>query len=78
MPLGYSQRFEPMLRLEHDVPVPPQHLTREGADVSFKGRGSGHGVGLDQWGARAMALRGYTFEQILGYYYTGIAIERRY
>ena len=53
-------------------------ITREGADVSFKGRGSGHGVGLDQWGARAMALRGYTFEQILGYYYTGIAIERRY
>ena len=53
-------------------------ITREGADVSFKGRGSGHGVGLDQWGARAMALRGFTLEQILGYYYTGIAIERRY
>ena len=53
-------------------------ITREGGDISFKGRGSGHGVGLDQWGARAMALRGFTLEQILGYYYTGIAIERRY
>jgi stage II sporulation protein D len=53
-------------------------VTREGVAVSFKGRGSGHGVGLDQWGARGMALQGYTYEQILGYYYTGIAIERRY
>jgi stage II sporulation protein D len=52
--------------------------THEGSDVSFTGRGSGHGVGLDQWGARAMALHGFTFDQILGYYYTGIAIERRF
>jgi len=53
-------------------------ITREGAEVGFSGRGSGHGVGLDQWGARAMALRGYTFEQILAFYYTGISIERRF
>jgi stage II sporulation protein D len=53
-------------------------MTREGAEMSFTGRGSGHGVGLDQWGARAMALQGYTFEQILSYYYTGISVERRY
>lgn len=49
-----------------------------GGDVVFTGRGSGHGVGLDQWGARAMALQGFTFEQILMYYYTGIAIEQRF
>ena len=53
-------------------------MIRDGADISFAGRGSGHGVGLDQWGARAMALRGSTFDKILSYYYTGIAIERRY
>ncbi len=53
-------------------------VTRDGAEVAFAGRGSGHGVGLDQWGARALALRGQTFEQILSYYYTGIAIERRF
>jgi len=53
-------------------------VTREGSDADFSGRGSGHGVGLDQWGAREMALRGFTFEQILAYYYTGIAIERRF
>ncbi|HET8999127.1 MAG TPA: SpoIID/LytB domain-containing protein [bacterium] len=53
-------------------------MTRDGSEVAFSGRGSGHGVGLDQWGARALALKGYTFEQILSYYYTGIAIERRF
>ncbi len=53
-------------------------VNREGADVAFVGRGSGHGVGLNQWGARALALRGHTFEQILSYYYTGIAFEHRF
>jgi stage II sporulation protein D len=53
-------------------------VNREGAELVFAGRGSGHGVGLDQWGARALALRGHSFEQILGYYYTGITIEPRY
>jgi stage II sporulation protein D len=53
-------------------------ITRDGADMNFAGRGSGHGVGLDQWGARAMAVQGFTFEQILSYYYTGIAFERRF
>ncbi len=53
-------------------------VNREGAELAFVGRGSGHGVGLDQWGARALALRGNTFEQILSYYYTGITIEHRF
>jgi stage II sporulation protein D len=52
-------------------------LERQGADVVFTGRGSGHGVGLDQWGAHAMAVRGFTYDQILKYYYTGVAIEPR-
>ena len=53
-------------------------VTRADADIGFLGRGSGHGVGLDQWGARAMALKGYAFEQILSYYYSGIAVTRGY
>lgn len=53
-------------------------VNREEGDVTFVGRGSGHGVGLDQWGARVLALRGYSFVQILGYYYTGITIEHRF
>jgi SpoIID/LytB domain protein len=37
----------------------------------FKGHGWGHGVGLCQIGAAAMALKGFTAEEILSYYYPG-------
>jgi stage II sporulation protein D len=45
--------------------------------VEFAGRGSGHGVGMSQWGARGQALLGRTYLEILRYYYTGITIEAR-
>ncbi len=35
----------------------------------FNGRGWGHGVGMSQWGAYNMAMQGYTYEDILYYYY---------
>lgn len=41
----------------------------------FHGRGWGHGVGMSQYGAKKMAEEGYTFEQILKYYYTGVEIK---
>jgi len=37
----------------------------------FSGRGYGHGVGMCQWGAKAMAEQGYTARQILDFYYPG-------
>jgi stage II sporulation protein D len=42
-----------------------------------KGRGYGHGVGMSQWGAYALALRGKSYEDILRHYYRG-AILRSY
>jgi len=39
---------------------------------TFDGRGWGHGVGLSQYGARAMAVAGQSVDQILGYYYSGV------
>lgn len=42
--------------------------------VDFVGRGYGHGVGLCQQGAMKMAESGYTFGQILGYYYKGVSL----
>lgn len=38
----------------------------------ISGAGNGHNVGMSQWGAYAMAKRGYTYDQILKFYYTGI------
>lgn len=49
----------------------------EGNTAVFEGKGWGHGVGLSQWGARGMALRGMDFARILQYYYTGAQIARR-
>ena len=37
-------------------------------------RGYGHGVGMSQYGANAMANHGYKYDEILKYYYTDIEI----
>jgi len=42
------------------------------------GRGYGHGVGLCQWGAQFLAVRGKTGEQILRYYYPKVLLVRAY
>jgi stage II sporulation protein D len=39
--------------------------------VVFVGSGNGHGVGMSQWGARAMAERGAGYRAILGRFYPG-------
>ncbi len=41
----------------------------------FTGRGWGHGVGMSQEGAKGFARQGYTYDQILKHYFTGITIE---
>jgi len=41
----------------------------------FNGRGWGHGVGMSQYGAKKMAEEGFTYEQILKHYYTGVEIK---
>ena len=44
----------------------------------FIGRGWGHGVGMCQVGAYGLAKQGWTAEQILKAYYTGIEVTRLY
>ena len=39
--------------------------------LEFVGAGSGHGVGLCQWGARIQAEKGRKYEQILRFYFPG-------
>lgn len=45
-----------------------------GDTFTIKGRGWGHNVGMSQYGAYAMAKLGYTYDQILEFYYTGITV----
>ncbi|MFM8540751.1 MAG: SpoIID/LytB domain-containing protein [Nitrospira sp.] len=47
-----------------------------GMEVVLSGRGSGHAVGLCQWGAKEMAERGYPYTTILSYYFPGTEIRR--
>jgi len=44
----------------------------------FSGRGWGHGVGMCQVGAYGLAKQGWSVEQILKAYYTGIELTRLY
>lgn len=46
----------------------------EGNQVTFRGRGFGHGVGLSQWGAYQMAEEGRTVPQILQKYFPSVGI----
>ena len=48
--------------------------TVTGDVFTFAGKGFGHNVGLSQYGAYAMAELGYTYDEILMFYYTGITV----
>lgn len=45
-------------------------------DISIICKGYGHGVGMSQWGADAMAKKGYNYKEILKHYYQGVDISR--
>jgi stage II sporulation protein D len=45
-------------------------------DFVFVGSGRGHGVGMSQWGARAMAERGADYREILQHFYPGTTLRR--
>ena len=51
-------------------------LSLDGNTVRIDGRGFGHGIGMSQWGAFAMAQQGYSYQQILAHYYQGTALSQ--
>lgn len=61
-------------KLRADTELRSSHVTVQvvGERVHFTdGRGFGHGVGMCQYGAQAMALKGHRAGAILGFYYPG-------
>lgn len=42
--------------------------------ITLNGTGYGHGIGMSQNGAKALANAGYSFEQIIKHYFTGVEI----
>lgn len=53
-------------------------VEKKGQDYVFTGRGYGHGAGLCQWGAKALADRGWTYREILSHYYPGAELQHLY
>lgn len=46
--------------------------------VIFDGHGFGHGLGMSQYGAKAMAEAGNSYDAILLHYYTGVDLRKIY
>lgn len=42
---------------------------------TISGTGSGHNIGMSQWGVHAMAEAGFSFDEIMRFYFTGITVE---
>jgi stage II sporulation protein D len=50
--------------------VPDLHV------LNIKGKGYGHHIGLCQWGAYAMDLKGHSYRSILSFFYPGTLLSR--
>ncbi len=52
------------------------NINQVGSNVIINTKGYGHGVGMSQYGALAMAKKGYKYDEILKYYYQNVQIEK--
>ena len=78
---------QPVKEIHQRSPLEQLLLEKSGAGTSdpsqtaaanvfvVRGTGSGHNVGMSQYGAYAYAKQGGTFEDILHFYYTGVTIQ---
>ena len=66
----------------YDLPSTLFDIKISGKNVVFTGYGSGHGLGLSQWGAQAMAEKHGNgkdyYKKILIHYYTGTTVTKVY
>lgn len=49
-------------------------IEADSEQIIFHVRGYGHGVGMSQYGANALARQGKTFDEIICWYYTGVDV----
>ncbi len=53
-------------------------VTEKNGKYIASGAGFGHGVGMCQFGAKELALQGYTYKQILAYYFPELHLKKIY
>ena len=51
-------------------------ITQNENEIIITSKGFGHGVGMSQYGAKELALKGYKYDEILKYYYKGIEFKK--
>ena len=51
-------------------------IVKDNDNVIITTSGYGHGVGMSQYGANAMSLKGYNYKEILKYYYKDVEITK--
>jgi len=76
-----SQKKDPkLLWPQWDTSADDEVKTRgvRGTTFLFQGKGWGHGGGMYQWGAKAMAENGWPAEKIVRYYYPGTELRKLY
>lgn len=44
--------------------------------ILLRGGGFGHGIGMSQYGANAMAEEGFTYNEIIDYYYENVVVKK--
>jgi stage II sporulation protein D len=59
-------------------PYPAYFVRTYATQLVLSGRGHGHGVGMCQYGAEAMAKKGAKMDAILTRYYPGATIVKSY
>lgn len=75
--LGLKSAFFTMEKVIAGTSSGGQHFSRL-VSVTFRGNGWGHGLGMSQYGALGMAEKGYSYQEILQYYYPGTTLVLNY
>lgn len=66
---------------EQVITISPENIDNipliygRGSEFTLVGMGHGHGVGMSQSGAKGMAFEGFSYIEILEYYYTGTTVK---
>ncbi|MGN1417170.1 MAG: stage II sporulation protein D [Oscillospiraceae bacterium] len=64
------------IRRIFSLPSSAFELSSDGDALTIVTKGYGHGVGMSQYGAKCLAEQGFTYEEIIKYYYTGAELAR--
>lgn len=62
------------IRTMYDLRSTNFEAEQKDGTVTFRVKGNGHGVGMSQYGAQAMAQKGADYQEILTHYYTGVQL----